>query len=215
MDGMPHAARRNEARRRPGPKRPKGQPVGPEEVRAAVLEAGGRLFARYGVEAVTIRDIATEADVHHGLIGRYIGKRDVLVEEVYRHLTHQLVSEISGGPLRPRSFERDSVMGAWTVLLTYYAVRQEMPADDPVNPVRALADAIEQHYGADSATARWRAAQIVGSAVGWRLYEPLLAQMGSLDPDDLPAIRLDLNLLHNIVGSLGLPTVDPRPPAER
>ena len=173
------------------------------------------MFATHGVEAVSIRDIAAEAGVHHGLIGRYIGNRDALIAEVYRNLTHRLVAEINDGPLRPRSFERNSVMGAWTVMVTYYAVRQELPEDDPVNPVQALAEAIEKHYGSDPDTARWRAAQIVGSAVGWRLFEPLLVQMGALDPDDVPAIRRDLNLLHNIVGSLGLPTIDPRPAAER
>lgn len=215
MEDMARQPRTVEARRRPGPKRPPGKPAGPEEVRTAVLEAGGRLFAMHGVDDVTLRDIATEAGVHHGLVGRYIGPRDVLIQEVYREFTHRLVDEIADGPLRPRSFERDSVMGTWTVLLTYYAVRQEVPPEDPVNPVQALAQAIEEHYGLDPDAARWRAAQIVGSAVGWRLFEPLLVSMGSLDPDDLPAIHVDLNLLHNIVGSLGLPTVDPRPTAER
>jgi AcrR family transcriptional regulator len=184
-------------------------------VRRAALDAAARLFAARGVERVAVRDIAAEAQVHHALIGRYIGRRDVLIEQVYEDLTHQLVAEIESGPLRSRSFERDSVMGAWTVLVTYYAVRQELPPDNPRNPVQALASAIEEHYGADAATARWRAAQIVGSALGWRLFEPLLVEMGSLNPDDLPAMRLDLNLLHNIVGSLGLPTVDPRPDDQR
>lgn len=61
---------------RPGRKRRAGAPVGPDEVRSAVLEAAAKLFARHGVECVSLRDIAMEANVQVTLIPRYIGSRD-------------------------------------------------------------------------------------------------------------------------------------------
>ena len=45
----------------PGPRREPGAPVGPEEVRRAVLEAAAVLFAERGVDAVSLRDIAAAA----------------------------------------------------------------------------------------------------------------------------------------------------------
>ena len=211
------AARANDSApgKRRGPKRRPGEPAGRDEVTAAVLSSATSLFAREGVEPVTLRDIAADAGVHPSLIGRYIGPRAVLIEEVYRHVAGALVEEIEAAPLKPRSFERDSIMGAWTVLMTYFALRNLRAPTGAANPVDALAAAIEEHYGLGPAAANWRATQIVGSALGWRLYEPLLADLGSIAPRQLPDLRRDLNLLHNIGASLDLPTVDPRPASER
>lgn len=195
---------------RPGPRRHPGEPVGPEEVTAAVLAVAGDLFGRHGVDAVSLRDIAAAANVNPSLIGRYIGNRAALIDAVYLYLTAQLVADIERGPLRAHSFERNSVVGRWTVVVVHYAVTGQLPPPTQENPVTGLTRAIETHYGIDARSARWRAAQIVGSAVGWRLIEAQLVAMGDLDPTELPAMRADLNLLHNIAGSIGLPTPDLR-----
>lgn len=206
-----HTPKRN----RPGPKRKEGEPAGPDEVRSAVLMAAAELFGDQGVEPTSLRQIAVRANVHPGLIVRYIGRREQLIEAVYLDLTDRLVADIHRRPLHPHSFERKSTMGRWTVMVTHFALRRAPPPAAAANPVTALADAIVTHYGADADTARWRAAQIVGSALGWRLFELQLMQMGGLDVGVLPDIREDLNLLHNIAGSLPLPTGDPRPPDQR
>ncbi|MFN8017980.1 MAG: TetR/AcrR family transcriptional regulator [Acidimicrobiales bacterium] len=203
------------SRRRPGPRRGPGEPSGPAEVREAVLEAAAVLFGRHGVEAVTLRQIAAEAGVHAGLIGRYVGRRDELIDQVYLHVTGQLVADLEQRPLQPRGFERDSVMGRWTVLVTHYALRNQLPPLDGPNPVEAVAAAAERAYGTDAGSARWRAAQITGSALGWRLFEPIIAALAGIEDGELPAVRADLNLLHNIGASLPVPTTDPRPVEER
>lgn len=176
-----------------------------------MLEAAGQLFGEQGVEATTLRAVAARANVHPGLITRYLGRRADLVEAVYRQVTAELVADIHDHPLGAHSFERDSTMGRWVVMVTYFALRQGPVPEELDNPVTAIAEAIVTHYGADEATARWRAAQVVGSALGWRLFEPQLMAMGSVDPDARLEIRRDLNLLHNIAGSLPLPTADTRP----
>lgn len=201
-------------RRRPGPKRRPGEPSGPDEVRRAVVEAATRLFARHGVDAVTLRMIAAEAGVNPGLIGRYIGRRAELIDEVYRHLTHVLATELDESPMRPRSFERESAMGAWTVLMTYYAVRELVPPTDAANPVEELATTIRALYGLDERDARWRAAQILGSALGWRLYERLLVELAGIAPTELAELREDLFLVHHLVASHRLPTPRPHPENE-
>jgi AcrR family transcriptional regulator len=57
--------------RRRGPRRETGAPVGPDEVRRAVLDAAGSLFAEQGVDRVSLRDIAAAADVHPTLRRSY------------------------------------------------------------------------------------------------------------------------------------------------
>jgi TetR/AcrR family transcriptional regulator, regulator of cefoperazone and chloramphenicol sensitivity len=56
-----------------------------------VLDAAAALFAQRGVDAVSLRDIAAAADVHVSLISRYVGPRDELVAEVFRHVSDQLL----------------------------------------------------------------------------------------------------------------------------
>jgi len=84
--------------RRPGPRRPLGSPVGPDEVRRALLDAAAVLFARRGVDAVSLRDIAAEADVHLALIGRYMSDRDDLVHAVFGDLSGQLARTVLENP---------------------------------------------------------------------------------------------------------------------
>ena len=78
--------------RRPGPRR-REAPVGAVEVRRALLDAAAVLFAQRGIDGVSLRDIAAEADVHFALIRRYIGNRDELVNAVFADVSDQLARE--------------------------------------------------------------------------------------------------------------------------
>ena len=63
-------------------------------MRAAVLDAAATLFALRGIDAVSLRDVAAEANVNLTLIRRYVGSREDLVSAVFSH-----VSEQARGPL--------------------------------------------------------------------------------------------------------------------
>ena len=88
----------NQVRRR-GPRREAGAPVGPDEVRRAVLDAAASLFATRGVDRVSLREIAATADVHPALIGRYVGSRDELVLVVFDDLSAQVSAAVLEHPL--------------------------------------------------------------------------------------------------------------------
>lgn len=60
---------------------PSPKPSGSDEVRAAILAAAGRHFARHGT-AASLRDIATDAQVNLGLIHRHFGNKDDLIRAV-------------------------------------------------------------------------------------------------------------------------------------
>jgi AcrR family transcriptional regulator len=187
--------------------------VGPDEVRRAVLDAAADLFARHGVAQVSLRDIAAAADIQLALVSRYIGSRDELIRAVFDDLTDALAREVVERPLEQISFERDSVMGRWTVVLVYYAIAdpEHLPTTGSFNPMQALARVIIENYGQDERAAKVRGAQIVASALGWRIFERYLVDAGGLDLDR-QVLRDDLTAQHRRLGATPWPSPpDPEP----
>ncbi len=70
------------------------KPFGKEEVRAALIAAAAELFARHGVSGVSLRDIAAQAGVNHGLIHRHFGSKAALRKEVQETLSAQVREDI-------------------------------------------------------------------------------------------------------------------------
>lgn len=58
------------------------RPYGRDAVVEAVVEAAGRLFSERGPAAISLRDVANEANVNLGLIHRYIGSKEDLLATV-------------------------------------------------------------------------------------------------------------------------------------
>ena len=139
----------DEARsRRPGPHRREGAPAGPEEVRRAVLDAAALLFAERGVDGVSLRQVASAADVHHALIERYIGNRDELIRAVFEDLSRQLGEAFLVSPLSGTGFGLDSVGGRWSrVAASLATTGHVLDSGTAFNPVEALAETIVEAYG--------------------------------------------------------------------
>jgi len=206
IDVVTAQARRADSQR-PGPRRPEGAPAGPDAVRRAVLDAAGDLFARRGVENVSLRDVARAADVQLGLIARYIGSREQLLIAVFADLSEALAAEVLARPLEQISFEWDSTMGRWTILLNHLVLRPEgPPITSTFNPVLGLATVIQRAYGLDDEGARLRGAQIVASALGWRIFEDYLITAGALDALPPVVLRDELTALHRRIGATPWPS---------
>ncbi|HEY6531993.1 MAG TPA: helix-turn-helix domain-containing protein [Acidimicrobiales bacterium] len=192
----------NRTRRR-GPRRPEGAPAGPDEVRRAVLDAAAALFTTRGVGAVSLRDIATEANIQVALIRRYIGTREELIDAVMADLSNQVVTGVTERPLEQQSFDPDSFVGRWTRLLVYFAITgRDLSTVADVNPARALAQVAADAYGLDDEAARVRGAQILASALGWRLLEPYLLKAGGLEDIPIQDLHDALTELHRTIGAM-------------
>lgn len=178
---------------RPGPRRPRGSPAGPAAVRTAVLDAAATLFAARGVDAVSLRDIATEADVNLGLIRRYVGNRDELVAEVFTHLSDQLARAVEEHPLSGQGFGPETVMGKWVRVAAAMVISGwELDPSHESNPVLAMAGTLGAAYGQPEEAARLRAAQIVAAALGWRIFETYLVEAGELGGIPIDTLREEL-----------------------
>ena len=122
---------------RPGPRRRPGAPSGPDEVRAAVLDAAATLFALRGVDGVSLRDVAAEADVNLTLIRRYVGSRDDLIAAVFAHVSEQLARAVAEHPLAGQGHGPDTVMGRWVRIGAALAISGRPMSSDAIhNPSR-------------------------------------------------------------------------------
>jgi len=165
----------------PGPRRPEGSPAGPEGVRRAVLDAAAQLFARRGVDAVSLRDVAEQADVDLALIRRYVGNRDELVFAVFDDLSEQLAQLVMETPLSGQGHGPETIMGQWARVAAALAIAgHDLAGRSGFNPVLAIARTLEEGYGLESAAARLRAAQVVAQALGWWIFERYLVDAGDL-----------------------------------
>ena len=63
---------------------------GRDAVRKALISAAARCFAGRGIGAVSVREIAKEAGVNHGLVHRHFGSKDGLVHETLAALAESV-----------------------------------------------------------------------------------------------------------------------------
>jgi TetR/AcrR family transcriptional regulator, repressor for neighboring sulfatase len=199
----------------PGPRRPAGSPSGPDQVRRAVLDAAVALFAQRGVDAVSLRDIAAAADVHVALIIRYIGHREELVAEVFRHVSDQLARAVEENPLATQGFSPDTMMGKWARIAAALVISgRSLESRRDFNPVVTMAQTLMARYGMADEAARLRAAQIVAAALGWRIFEAYLVEAAGLDDVPLETLRDELARSARQLGAIPWPSPpDPKPPA--
>lgn len=189
--------------------------MGPDAVRRAALDAAASLFAERGVDRVSIRDVATAADVHPALIGRYVGTRDELVLAVFDDLSAQLAEAVLEHPLSGQGFEPDTVMGKWTRVAGALVISgRPLAGRGAFNPVVAMAETLVEGYGLDPRAARLRAAQIVAAALGWRIFEQYLVTAGELQDVPLETLREELARSARRLGATPWPSPpDPLPRA--
>jgi AcrR family transcriptional regulator len=69
---------------------PDDKPHGKDEVMQRLVAAAVPLIAERGVKAVTTREVASAANVNQGLITRYFGTKEVLMERVAEHVSMAL-----------------------------------------------------------------------------------------------------------------------------
>ena len=178
-----------------------------------MLDAAATLFAWRGVDAVSLRDIAAEADVNLALIRRYVGRREDVVVAVFDHVSDQVARAVAENPLAGQGFSPDTVMGRWVRIAASLAISGRSLRSRPdFNPVVAMAETLRAGYGMDAQAARVRAAQIVATALGWRIFEDYLVTAGGLGSVPLAALREELVHSARRLGATPWPS-PPDPPA--
>ena len=131
---------------------------------------------------------------------------------VFEDLTARLVTEIRTAPSASRGFEPDTVMGRWTRVPTHLVLTDpEAAVQIGCAPVEELAAVVERLYGQDRDAARLRVVQLMGSAIGWRLFEPYLVAAADIDSMVLDDFRDELTRTHRRLAATPFPS-PPDPP---
>ena len=77
-------------------------PRGKLEVKEALFEAAAHCFAEKGIAGTSIREIASRAQVNHGLVHRHFGSKDDLLKALLKRLANQVDEKLK------QSFSEDS-----------------------------------------------------------------------------------------------------------
>jgi TetR/AcrR family transcriptional regulator, repressor for neighboring sulfatase len=171
---------------------PAPKPRGSEAVRDALVAAATKLFAQFGPGAVSVREIAAEAQVNHGLVHRHFGSKEALLEAVMAKLIRDLAQEYLINQSRvhrsvTRVFRRTRAQGAYWRILAHSLLEErkpgEMQREFPI--MNALVQAIRhaQATGVYDPKLDARAVTAAGAAfgLGWLMFEPFLVAGSGLD----------------------------------
>jgi AcrR family transcriptional regulator len=112
----------------------------PQLRREEILDAAIRLIARKGFTAVTVRDVAAEAGVVHGLLRHYFAGRDELMAAAFE----RAVSDEMDAPLEVDDPARDLVEWVSSTDREHYLVWIDAWSEAPRNP--ALREALDRHH---------------------------------------------------------------------
>lgn len=119
-----------------------------ETRREEILESTIRLVARKGFAAVTLRDVAADIGVAHGLLRHYFDSRDELIAAAF---DHAVIEEMTGAPSVGTDAEpsREALLRGVAEWLTatprdHYLVWIDAWSEAPRNP--ALHESLRRHH---------------------------------------------------------------------
>ncbi len=183
-----------------------GAPRGDSGVtRRAILAAARDLFARHGVDGVSVRQIAAAAGVNHALVHRYFGTKDEMVAAIMLAEARALGAMATPEAAAPASLA--SLQEAFAYLLgegrtsLLLMLRAELDGlaperlleEAPLRPLRLLADWFERNADPAARTAsvdpRLLALAVGAAVVGLAGMQPMLADGAGLGGEDPEEVR--------------------------
>ncbi len=158
------------------------------------------MFADRGPAAASIRDIAAQARVNHGLVFRHFGTKERLVAAVLDHLatTSAALVEAKAPEAQIEAARSRHLRVIARALLDGYPVG-ELQSSFP-GAARLVEEVRREHR--DDGTARLAAAHAMALMFGWQLFEPFLRSAAGLQ--DLPEDVLGQSILAEM-GNLARP----------
>ncbi len=184
-------------------KSPAVKPYGGEAVREALIAAATELFAKFGPGAVSVREIAGQAQVNHGLVHRHFGSKEALLTAVLDQLARALAAEMQSDKSRRRparkALRATRTQGTYWKILAHSLLDGRKPAgvqtEFPV--MRALVQATQAGQAAGRFDPRLdpRAITATGTALtlGWLMFESFL--LASTGLDGISAFRRNRELV--------------------
>lgn len=190
---------------------PVNRPSGRDEVVEALLDAADHLFSTHGPADVSLRGIAREADVNHGLVHRHFGTRDDLIDRLLERMATDWAAEVETTADLGAALDRimsdapgaEASAGTWLRLLAL-SLLTDTPnrSGEAQRRYGTALDALPrlaERDGHDPRDAVITTAAALALVYGWRLFHPYLRAVLHLDDepfaDTHDAIRAKLHQL--------------------
>lgn len=167
------------------------RPTGKKEVMEALTQAASELFGKLGPEAVSVRDVAAQADVNHALVHRHFGTKENLLQAVLdehaRAFRTAMLEEDDPGATLVRLFDVATERPAFTTIVAQLLLSGDAPDAFVAQEggLRVLADKVSK---GKSKKERERAMMVIAAAaslnLGWHLFAPFIIH--ALDHDGAP-----------------------------
>jgi AcrR family transcriptional regulator len=170
------------------------RPTGRDEVVLALLDAGTRLFAARGPDGVSVREIAAEAGVNHGLVHRHFGSKEALLAAVLDREAVRVASSVQELTENPGALlASDSSVDIYWRLLARSILDGRDPRDlqQEFPTMRAMVEQLER-AGIESREARMRVGALMAQTLGWLMFESFLIPATGLTGDDPDQLRAEV-----------------------
>lgn len=180
----------------------------PEKSKSAILKAARHLLAERDFSAMSIRDVAAEAGVSHGLVQHHFGTREQLIAAIIQQEITEFPTRVGPMPsvstpegraeVRRELLEGQGQFEEFARLITraqLAGVQPETMLDDAQTPARALADSIrsQQHeHAADGLDPALVAAYINAAMFAFSILGPWLMASVGMRPEDLETHSADI-----------------------
>lgn len=163
--------------------------ISADEARQRLLEAAISLFSQRPPHEVSVREIAAEAGVNHGLVHRYYGGKPGLTRAVLRHVLRETGTAILGTVDTDVSAAIASGLDVlhrerWVVEVMAHVLLQQHSAEEL--PIASLWPVLGERWGHSTDVAA-TVATAEAATLGWLMFEPLIIRgtgLDSLDPDE-------------------------------
>jgi AcrR family transcriptional regulator len=174
------------------------RPSGRDEVVEALLDTADRLFATSGPADVSLRAIAREAGVNHGMVHRHFGTRDDLVNQLLERMAADWTARtVAGGDfvaaldsILASAEEARVSAGSWIRLLAWSLLIDTPDRSGEAQRRYATLDVLpgmlEDRSPESGATTTAAALALV---FGWRFFHPYIRAALHLDDADFDELH--------------------------
>lgn len=179
-------------------------PEGRIEVIDAIKAAARSLFAARGYSGVSVRDIAKEARVNHGLVHRHFGSKDGVLQAVLQGMFEDVgaltFAKVSPGD--PDFIERlyplvSTRKQDWQILMRAVLDGFDFQTAGFSFPLtNAMVSHVAARRGTRNEASRVAAGAIIAGGLGWLLLETYLAPVLNLDGVDQDVLRKRVSILY-------------------
>lgn len=184
----------------------KAAPRGKEQVKAALIDAGIKLFSERGMSSVSVRDLADEAGVNHSLLFRHFGDKKALIKAVFEQ-RFKLLGEYNesmttdGDVMLETSIRAVMQDQALWRLMTFAALEGEfdvlhsIPSPYMQSTLKQLKLRQKNNQIYDGVEAEVLLGSGFALGLGWAIFRKMLMAMAGAQQRDFEEIRVQVDKL--------------------